>query len=365
MRIYLISFLIIFYIKVSGQENRKNWLDGPLTWDDFQEKEQSIVASELKYNLEFRIERQKIKDTVLYRFQTFCFMDRNLSWVNQNIVNEQYLTYNQIIFNIAELHRRQLQYELDRIRVANIAEQKLNQYITKINQEIEVFQEESKFGKIKTVVDQWYYRINDRLHLEEYSKIPSFRTKSIGFGYNFGFGGGILTGTLGEHFQPNLNVILGLDFTYKNSGLFMNMTAGNYSVKKDYPFSHVWLKGQKSFFTMLDLTYGYTIVDKPKIKLTPIVGISNSAVVREQKESEEKTLRIVDNNLIFGLNVEYKIRKIVSLATLDNAEMRSIRENSIRTRVYISRVNYFNDLNGFSFNFSVGFSIFNKGIILD
>ena len=113
MRILLTIISIIIIVGVYGQENRKNWTDGKLTWNDFQEREQSIGVSELEYFLGYNTGKHKFNDTTVFRIQTFCYMDRNLSWIDKDFKNNQYLKYNQVIFNIAELYRRKLQYALD------------------------------------------------------------------------------------------------------------------------------------------------------------------------------------------------------------------------------------------------------------
>lgn len=365
MRIYLVFFLNFLMVSLYCQGNRKNWSDGPLTWDDFQEKEQSNGDSELKYFIGFKYGGQKVNDTILLRLHTYCYMDTFLSWVNKSRMNEQQLIYNQIIFNLAEWYRRKLQNELDRSRISQEADQILNENLAKLNMEIDEFQKETRFGLDKSAVDKWYIKIKDRLEQNKYSAIPAFEKRPMGIGYNFGFGGFGFTESLGKQINPVFNLALGMDLTFKNSVVFLNLTGGNKKFKLDYTSNNIqWNQGQKAFLSLIDFSYGYTIVEKSKIKLTPFIGLAFSSLNKVILDDEENALRLNDNNFTFGLNTDFRIRKSLRTYSEDYAESKHFNEASIRTRIYVSRVNYFNDLNGFSINFSITYSLFYNRIRL-
>jgi hypothetical protein len=280
-------------------------------------------------------------------------------------MNEQQLTYNQIIFNLAEWYRRKLQNELDRSRISQEADQILNENLAKLNMEIDEFQKETRFGLDKSALNKWYIEIKDRLEQNKYSAIPAFEKRPLGFATNLGLGRSTFTGSLGNHFDPAINFVTGMDLAHKRSVLFFNITAGNKKLNLDYMSNNIeWNQGRKGFFTLIDFCYGYTLVEKSKIKLTPFVGVGMSSLGRENKDDEENTLKLSDNNLVFGLNSDFKIRKSVKTYSEDYAESKSINETSIRARFYVSRVNYFNDLNGFLINFSISYSMFYNRIRL-
>ena len=116
----LLIVILIELISTSGliaQELKKEWADGKLTWEDFKEREGSGEqrVSELKYYLGYYSGKQKYGSTVILRNIALGYMDKNLSWINPEYKTEQHLRYNQVVFDIVEVHRRRLQLELDRI----------------------------------------------------------------------------------------------------------------------------------------------------------------------------------------------------------------------------------------------------------
>ncbi|MAO38098.1 MAG: hypothetical protein CMP12_19735 [Zunongwangia sp.] len=72
---------------------------------DFREHKISFenTTSELKYVIGYKNGKPKINDTVVFRLQSFCYTDTQLSWIKQGFKTPQKLQYNQVIFNIAEL----------------------------------------------------------------------------------------------------------------------------------------------------------------------------------------------------------------------------------------------------------------------
>jgi hypothetical protein len=122
---------------VMAQENQKNWRDGKLSWLDFSEKETNQGVSELKYFLGYKADKLKFGDTTVFRIKAEAYMDKKLSWINPAFKEEQYLRFNQVIFDIIEIHRRRLQVELDKANSYKEIERKINQVYTTCNNEIE------------------------------------------------------------------------------------------------------------------------------------------------------------------------------------------------------------------------------------
>ena len=106
---------LVFTFGLIAQEYRKEWADGKLTWEDFKEREGGQRISELKYYLGYNSGKQKYGNTIISRNIALGYMDSNLSWINPKHKTEQHLRYNQVVFDIVEVHRRRLQIELDRI----------------------------------------------------------------------------------------------------------------------------------------------------------------------------------------------------------------------------------------------------------
>jgi len=112
---------------------------------DFREREISFenTTSELKYVIGYKTRKEKINDTVVFRLQSFCYTDTQLSWIKPGFKAPQNLQYNQVIFNIAELYRRKLQYDLDRLGSCFSVETAFKHQYEALNNEVEIFQSPS------------------------------------------------------------------------------------------------------------------------------------------------------------------------------------------------------------------------------
>ena len=351
LTVLLILISQLFVLRVFTQDNRKYWSDGKLTWDDFQEKMISIDHSDLKYFFGYDPEKKKSGDSLIVRAGAFCYMDKNSSWINTKYKNDSYLKYNQVIFDITELYRRKLQFELDRSKSYNKAQIRFRKIYEEMTGQIDEFRRESGDGLYEKVTDKWLAYIEDEIdNLAESPGISAFRKKNFGYGMHVGFGSGIFTGSLGSHFGPTFNFILGFDLAYKRSIFYLIGTLAGGKVKKDYLSENNWYAGQRVNVAIIDISYGYAVIDKPKITLSPFAGLGITELSGKNRDDEQNDLLNQDYNIIFGLNADYKFRKSVRLTP----GMKESFEGSVRARLYITRANYSDDLKGFSVNLTIG-----------
>lgn len=356
---------LLFTTVVMAQElKKKNWSDGKLSWQDFTERDGGMAISELKYYLGYHTDKEKMGDTIVYRNKAIGYMDKNFSWVTPAFKIDQYLRYNQVIFDIVEIHRRRLQYELDRVNYIYETEGKLNSIYNSCNTEIEKFKRESNEGRLVSSIEFWEQTTNQELESYNNNRIPTFENRNFGYGIHAGFGTGVFTGSLAEHFSPTFNFIFGFDFAYKKSIFFLNASIGFDKVKEDYIADINWNKGQRTNVAIADISYGYPLIDNKTIKLSPFVGLGFMEISEVKKNDEEKGLRMNNCNLILGLNTDFKLKTRLSFIPNPVLGVKEKLETAIRARLYVTKANYYNDLNGYSINFSLGFSGFGNMIRL-
>lgn len=347
---------LLFSIGVIAQENKKYWSEGKLSWSDFSLKENSEGVSELMCFLRFNTGKEKSEGITVVRYITSCYMDNKLSWVNSSYQTEQYLRFNQVIFDIGEVYRRKLQYELDRANSQAEAERIFKYYHTLCNVEIDKFHRESNKGQYLKSIEFWEERISAELNSLSTDIIPEFEHGSIGYAMHLGLGSGFFTSSLGQHFSPTFNIIYGFDFAYKKSNLFLNATLAWDKVKKDYTSVPVWQMNQKVNVAIIEATYGYSLFENARFKICPFAGLGITELTEANKEKPENRLRMVDYNLIFGINTDFKIKTRLQL--VPNPFFNGVKEKvetTIRTRLYVTNANYYSDLKGYSVNFTIGF----------
>ena len=360
----IILFGLFLSTRLMAQEYQKDWRDGKLTWQDFSEKVTNQGISELKYFLGYNAEKQKYGYTTVLRNKAKCYMDKNLSWINPTYKTEQYLRYNQVIFDIVEIHCRRLQFELDRVNSLYEIEGKFNYIYTSFNNEIDKFNQESNGGQNVSIIDFWEKKISNELKFQPDNKIPEFENRNFGYALHAGFGSAFFTGSLGEHFAPTFNFMFGFDFAYKKSIFYLNGTLAGTKVKKDYISDKSWYESQRAKVAIMDVSYGYALIDNERIKLSPFVGLGITEFTGENMDDKENGLRIVDYNMIFGINTDYKIRTRLNLVPNPYLGVKEKLETSIRARLYVTRANYHEDLQGYSINLTIGLCGFGNMINL-
>ena len=355
---------LLFTTTLFSQDYKKDWIEGKLIWQDFNELETDQGVSELKYFIGYNSTKQKKGDTIIHRIVAECYVDKNLSWIHPDYKTDQYLRYNQVIFDIVEYYRRSLQYELDRVNYLYETENKYNVIFNSCNNEITKFQSEADGGQNINSIDFWEQKLLSELRMDDERGIPEFSNRNFGYGLHAGFGSGFFTGTLGEYFSPTFNFIFGFDFAYKNSIFFLNATLAGNKLKKDYASDKNWYEGQNATVAIMDLSYGYAFINNERFKLTPFAGLGITEFSSENKDNQDDNLRIVDYNVIFGINADYKIRTKIGLIPNSSLGVKEKVETSIRTRLYITRANYHSDLQGYSINLTIGIGIFGNMIRL-
>ena len=141
---------------------------------DFREHEISFenTTSELKYVIGYKTRKEKINDTVVFRLQSFCYTDTQLSWIKPGFKAPQNLQYNQVIFNIADLYRRKLQYDLDRLGSYFSGKNVFKHQYEALNNEVEISQSQCLSGRDFKIVQEWSANIDDRLVIYKNNTIP-------------------------------------------------------------------------------------------------------------------------------------------------------------------------------------------------
>ena len=360
----ILTTVVIGLISASAlfaQNTMRSWSDGRLTWSDFMERTGDLThASEFRYVFSFASDRQRFGDTTVLRIVANAYMDRSLSWINSDRKTEQVLIYNQVLFEIVELHRRRLQMELDRLRhmfdVHAIFQSRNNLLIREIN----TFQEETNWGANLNALTAWQWRIAYELTGYAESGMPELDFRSE-WGMHLGFGSSGFTGAIGDHFNPTFNFAFGFDFSFRKHTLFLNGNLGWGSVRQDYFLEHNWYSGQRINLAVLNIAYGYVLHDDGRFRVTPFVGFGVTELSKQQERNNTDDIpRLANGNVVFGVSADYRFRrKMVRLFPNSNPFSLGVREQmsaSIRARLYVTRANFAPDMSGYAINFTVGVS---------
>ncbi len=353
---------LVFYVK--SQNYQKKWSDGKLTWDDFKTEKNNYSTSELKFYIRYKTEKQKSQDTVIKRISTYCYISPNLSWVDPEYKMDKLLRYYQVVFDMVELYCRKLQIKFDFHSNGLDYEYLLESITLDLNEELSKFKKQSNSGEKEDVIILWESKIAKELQACNPQIIPAFTKSRWGYGLYGGLAVGSFSENLGNYFGQTYNVSFGFDFSFKKHIFFLNMILGACKAHADYKSD--WEKNEIIPFTTGDISYGYMVLNNSKFRLTPYVGYGVSELsMKESNDSKKNKFRYTDDIFVFGLNVDYKLRKRISLIPSIFINKREYSEILLNTRIFVSKNNFNSELKGYAVHFSINIAGFGNLINLD
>lgn len=356
--LFFILLGIIMWHTTTAQETHKEWREGKLSWEDFSEKESKWGDSFLKYNLNFKaLDRVKQNDTIFSRTIATSSINREVSWVHPSQKTELLLRYNQLIFDIVELHRRKLQYDLDRSYPYQ-HQIKLSEIIELCDIEIKRFQIESKQGKDESVIELWEANITEQLEITPNQSRPDMQESKFKYGLEVGYQIGNFIGELGKHFTPYRGLSVGADLSFNKIQLsYMGLRTSS-KILQDIDNGAIWVEGIKTSIQESNLSLGYTFIDKRKVRLTPFAGYGSLHFIEIKESKEQIPLKLKSHQTVLGVNFDYKLRSERNFTSFSKKHKRyNAEESFLRTKLHINRANTFNHLPTYSINltFQYGF----------
>lgn len=202
------------------------------------------------------------------------------------------------------------------------------------------------------------FLITSVLHAQNDS-LPDFEKRNFGFGFHLCFGYGANTGSFARYYTPKeLSMTAGVDLIYNKSLLSFNITSNRHRIKEPYV-------GAKTFeesagVDIINLVYGYSVVDRDHFVLTPFAG---AARVEFSTYSHLNAYLIEkDYNFVLGFSAGYKYRKKVKFASSSRIPINRHRTSIVNARVLMTRVNFYDDFEGYLFHFTLGFALQYHGV---
>ncbi len=354
---------LVIFAQLTVLAAGRQWEDGPLTWNDFQGEPLSMgsLTSELSYQLSYVNTRSQVRDTTVMGFKTRNSINRKSSWVGQNYRTGDVLRYNQILFDILELHRRFLQYELNRIENVVVAEEKLRTQYDLCNVAITQFRQESEMGLNVAALDYWEKLIKGRLEANPLEILPDVEMRDFGFNMHGGMGAGVLTSSLHDDFSNPILFGYGFDLMYKKSVFALNAVLGSNKtnhevIGKDF----TWPGDLSTTIAMLDLSAGYTIYEKGSHRLVPNAGLGIFEFSVAGNDEQYKKQTEVKFGLSYGLTYDFKFKHMLNLIPSPFlSRSKEFSDHAIRVRLDV-RPGSLNTSSGTSVSFTVGYALLGR-----
>lgn len=306
---------------------------GPLKLKHFQarrENEDLSVNSELYWFLERNPYKAKVGNMKFYAFNTKVGMDMMKSWYTRGVEEEWSLRYNQMIFNMVEVNRRELQNKLNdgKIEYSTL----LNYYGKRIQSTEENILFETKFATDTTAIKE--FEIEYRNLLEQPTEvsglnIPQFEKKNWGMGifYNIGYE---------QYTDDNTNItsamlfplsmamelyinklLVGFDLSL-GTPIGVNPELGKsitfYDSKEDWN----WTSSESFEWMAIDFRAGYRAFDNHRWTICPYIGVGHGFFEQrtDKKGSNNNTINSYLNTtrLLAGTSLRFKFRRTTAFS---------------------------------------------------
>jgi hypothetical protein len=174
MRITMTIAGIILAIQIFAQSNLVNdtlhWNENrKLSWNDFKGEPLDYTGFQGEafcLNMANFERPHAFSKTI---FKVTAVFDRTKSWFNPEARTDGGLLYFQVMFDLYELHARELRKELSETKFGKdpnaVFQEKYNNSMTALTNEYNEFRKETKLGKDSNALRDWHYKTQEKLIL--------------------------------------------------------------------------------------------------------------------------------------------------------------------------------------------------------
>jgi hypothetical protein len=341
---------------LSAQPEKRFWSEGSLTWSDFKTGNVPQSGTDLHYFISYRTDRVKRADTVIHRLVAEAYINTELAQVREIDKNDQHLLYNQVIFDMLEYYRRNLQKNLYRANNPFEAYAMLQEVHGYFSADAARFSNETDQGENVIVLREWRELVKDRLSGIHEDPEVQFQKRNLGYGIYGGLGTSIPAGGLAQYFAPSVDLFFGFEFSVKRVLVNLSGSLGAGRIRQDFPDEGIplWNEGPGSL-TRIDLALGYALIDSRKWKVSPFAGLGITEFSFENSGQQDEKTAVARYHVVLGVSTDFKLRKSLKLLPM---KVKEYAETSLRFRVSATPVYLYPGISGAVINVSVAFGGF-------
>ncbi|AUD01283.1 hypothetical protein [Spirosoma pollinicola] len=242
----------------------------------------------------------------------FCLMFRNLSWVSETARNDRTLAYNQVLFDLVEIHTRLMKAKLIALQTDRHFKQQATQieYLTnaELGAEVNRFRAETGGGDDLPILKQWQLQVAQRLY-DTPDLVTTFQSSKIGYSMFLGVGGIAPTGPLVQTLDPAAGVVFGLDIAFKRTMLLLHPTLYNGTLRSGFWHQNQrWEKDMPVSSTLFEIGLGRIVNDSPRSRFIPYVGYRLLDLSpRDRTDERYKGLALINHAPTVGIMLDIKL----------------------------------------------------------
>lgn len=349
-------FLFLFsfgWIGLMGQNQHfiKNHESGALTWSDFKGTPPKKASStQAIFYLGYRPATQRAQDSTVYRLLAVGYFDQGLSYADSAQRSGKRLRYHQIQFDLLEVHRRQLQKELDMTtQKTDLDALFRNLNATYISLKT-AFEREAEIEVKEPVLLKWEEKLDSLLLAIPRFVKPASTVSPFNFGAFYGIGYSFFDAQVEGRVKSGFYVPLGLQVGYKRA--FFQLSIRRVPLNLQNGFEELGVRYSSIYSDFYhDFLLGYKVLEKARITVAPVVGIArlfNEGIYSLGRDEVRflggLTIDVVLNRRYDNYKAAFGKRKVYAV-------------QAIRTQLLVSNYSFPNGTNSLLFSCGLGISI--------
>ena len=265
----LVVLLLSVVVAAQGQGRGRPWKRGALRVEDF-----GVTAASGRDNshLDYGITYTPMGVTEGLHTYLFCrtsaVMYPTASWMAEGHTDEAELTYNQTLFDLVEVYRRQMQQEAMLLTKRGQYDRLLAITLDHLDREIQSVYAATEAGRDSLAVER--IRVKNREWLNANPCVrPDFEPKLYWWSVGLEYGVAIPTGDLARHYTASIG---DNGFTaaigWGRHGIYTRLLSGN---MQTYDTTEYWYSAT-TLCTDFTFGYGYTLFDRAAFSITPYLA---------------------------------------------------------------------------------------------
>ena len=271
----MVMLLLAVAVSAQGQGRGRPWKRGALRLEEF-----GVTAaagrenSHLDYGLTYTTSgTTEGMNTYLY-CRTSAVMYPTASWMAEGHADEAELNYNQVLFDVVEVYRRQMQQEAILLNKRVQYEALLALTKDHLDREIQVVQAATDMGRDSLALERIRVKNREWLNANP-GNHPEFTPRPYWWWLGMEAGFTVSTGDVGRIISPSIGSLGYLGgLGWGRHGLYFSALSAT-SMARDSAYDFNGNRVLPAMYrTDLNLLgYGYTLFDRPLFSITPYVAI--------------------------------------------------------------------------------------------
>jgi hypothetical protein len=351
----ILLFLFLGVNSLIFSQDSLVWNGNLLQKTDFKATPITEIPYQFSYELKRGYKKQWFDRTYHIHDEVQAVFIGATSWLNPSSGSGNQLALCQLFFDYVEYESRMLQNELIAGGSINtLYPQKRNS----IDQRLSALAIDTKYGQDTIQMQFWRREIDQLLYETKRIEIPEYETDNLIISY--GWGGSLLgfDQALATYFTRPVLIANTVGFTHKRHHFGMQLAFnGKSSPKKAYATaSYSFPDSARFIVNHPHFVYGFDIIQKKRLSITPIVGLSTMRFTRTDLPETDLTRRgPLKGAFALGLSIDMKSKPFFQTNT-------SVFRYGLQLRSTYSFFNYAPQLSGPVVGISAGLFIYIEAI---